>query len=173
MSINRDVIIAICLLVICGVLMIASFDIREPDYGQLSPATWPRTLVVILSVLSLIYLVQSIRRTARPSDAIDDSDVDSNSESSPSLAQPIEFFRYWQNVFWCFSLFAIYLITMPWLGMLVGATLFVFLLLNCLGGWSPRLLLLHATIAIVVIGGMWSLFTYGLGVLLPSGELFS
>lgn len=167
MSINRDVVIAIFLLVICGVLMVASFDIREPDYGQLSPATWPRTLVVILSVLSLIYLVQSLRRPP-------DSDPQSEQAgSSPPLTQPVEFLRYWQNVVWCFALFALYLLTMPWLGMLVGASLFVFLLLNCLGGWTPRLLLLHAIIALVVIGGMWSLFTFGLGVLLPSGELFS
>ena len=51
--------------------------------------------------------------------------------------------------------------------------LFVFLLLNALGGWSPRLLLVHAAIAVVSVGGVWSVFNYGLGVLLPAGELFN
>jgi len=149
--------------------MMASFDIREPDYGQLSPATWPRTLVVLLSVLSLIYLVQSVRKGAsQQSDHVERGD----SESSPSISSPGEFLAYWRNVIWCFTLFALYLLTMPWLGMLVGGVLFVFLLLNALGGWHPRLLGLHALIALVVIGGMWSLFTFGLGVLLPTGSLF-
>ncbi len=56
--------------------------------------------------------------------------------------------------------------------MLIGALAFVFLLLNALGGWHPRKLLLHAVIAVVTVGGMWSLFTYALGVLLPTGSLF-
>ena len=59
--VNRDTVAAILLLVGCGVLLVASFDIREPDYGQLSPATWPRAVVGVLTLLSLIYLVQSIR----------------------------------------------------------------------------------------------------------------
>ena len=40
MTLNRDSIVAIVLLCACGGLAVASFDIREPDYGQLSPATW-------------------------------------------------------------------------------------------------------------------------------------
>jgi len=60
--INRDTLVAIFLLVVCGVFLTASFDIREPDYGQLNPATWPRTIIGVLTLLSLIYLVQSIRK---------------------------------------------------------------------------------------------------------------
>ncbi|MFQ5566953.1 MAG: tripartite tricarboxylate transporter TctB family protein [Paracoccaceae bacterium] len=148
------------LLVGCGVLIDATFDIREPDYGQLSPAAWPRTVVGVLTFLSLIYLAQSIRQGV--------------------LAQPVEKTRrslgewiaHWRNVFWVFALFLAYLVTLPWLGMLVGGLAFVFLLLNALGGWSPRRLALHAAIAGVSVGGMWSVFTFGLGVLLPRGELF-
>jgi hypothetical protein len=161
---NRDTILASLLLVGCGVLMSATFEIREPDYGQLSPATWPRVIVAILALLSLIYLVQSVRHgpdTGAPIGGV---------ERSPGIAG---FFGYWRNVFICFTLFFAYLYTLPWLGMLVGGMLFVFFLLNALGGWSPRLLITHALIALVSVGGMWTLFTYGLGVLLPGGELFS
>ena len=83
-----------------------------------------------------------------------------------------EWIAYWRNVFWVFALFLAYLLTMPWLGMLVGGLAFVFLLLNALGGWSPDKLALHAAIAAISVGGMWSIFTFGLGVLLPRGELF-
>ena len=40
--VNRDTLVAIFLLVICGVFLVASFEIREPDYGQLSPAALAR-----------------------------------------------------------------------------------------------------------------------------------
>jgi predicted membrane-bound spermidine synthase len=56
----------------------------------------------------------------------------------------------------------------PYLGMLVGGMLFVFLLLSALGGWRP--ILLHAAIALISVGGMWTLFTFALRVILPRGE---
>ena len=36
---NRDAVIAMVLLVFCGVFFWASFDIRQPDYGVLLPST--------------------------------------------------------------------------------------------------------------------------------------
>ena len=164
--VNRDTVFAILLLVGCGVLLNASFDIREPDYGQLSPAAWPRTVVGVLALLSLIYLFQSIRRSLPE----EPEGSEGTAETAPrGLGQ---WFAYWRNVFWVFALFFAYLLALPWLGMLVGGIAFVFLLLNALGGWSPGKLAQHAAIAGVSVGGMWSIFTFGLGVLLPRGELF-
>ena len=164
--VNRDTVFAILLLVGCGVLLNASLDIREPDYGQLSPAAWPRTVVGVLALLSLIYLFQSIRR-GLPEEP---ERSEGTAETAPrGLGQWI---AYWRNVFWVFALFLAYLLALPWLGMLVGGLAFVFLLLNALGGWSPDKLALHAVIAVVSVGGMWSIFTFGLGVLLPRGDLF-
>ncbi len=164
--VNRDTVFAILLLVGCGVLLNASLDIREPDYGQLSPAAWPRTVVGVLALLSLIYLFQSIRRSLPE----EPEGSEGTAETAPrGLGQWI---AYWRNVFWVFALFLAYLLALPWLGMLVGGLAFVFLLLNALGGWSPDKLALHAVIAAVSVGGMWSVFTFGLGVLLPRGELF-
>ena len=158
--VNRDTVVAILPLVGCGVLLIASFDIREPDYGQLSPATWPRVIVGVITLLSLIYLVQSIRRGVPE-------------EPAEKVTRGLgEWIAHWRNVFFVFALFLAYLVALPWLGMLVGGVAFVFLLLNALGGWSPDRLALHAAIAVVSVGGMWSVFTFGLGVLLPRGELF-
>ena len=78
---------------------------------------------------------------------------------------------HWRNVIWCFVLFFAYLATLPVLGMLIGGVLFVFLLLNVLGGWQWRKLALHAVVALLSIGSMWSLFTFGLGVILPPGVI--
>lgn len=157
MHLNRDTIVAIVLLLICGVFAQQSFEIREPGYGQMSPAAWPRLIVAILTFLSAIYLVQSLRQGP-----------DAPTEGPRGIAA---FVSHWRNVLWCFALFLAYLLSMPVLGMLIGGTLFVFLLLNALGGWSVRLMALHAVIALVTIGGMWSLFTFGLKVFLPPGTL--
>jgi hypothetical protein len=163
MRLNRDTIVAIALLVICGVFWQQSFEIRDPGYpGQLSPAAWPRAVLGALSFLCLIYLVQSLRQGP---------DAPADDAPSGSGGAVIGFVSHWRNVLWCFVLFLAYLLVMPWLGMLIAGTLFVFLLLCALGGWSARLLALHAAIALCTMGGMWMLFTYGLNVFLPAGSL--
>ncbi|HAD36228.1 MAG TPA: tripartite tricarboxylate transporter TctB family protein [Gammaproteobacteria bacterium] len=159
---NRDTVIAIILMVFCGIFFWASFSIREPDYGVLPPSAWPRVVLVALSVLTVLYFVQSIRRT-RTFD-------DSSSTAGKGLKH---WFSIWQNPIWCFVLFFGYVASLPVLGMLIGGVTFVFLLQCVLGGWSPRNLVVHALVALATVGGMWCIFTFGLGVLLPPGEIFN
>ncbi|MEM1382919.1 MAG: tripartite tricarboxylate transporter TctB family protein [Pseudomonadota bacterium] len=156
MTLNRDSLIAIALLLICGGLMVASFDIREPDYGQLSPAAWPRAIVAIIAVLSGLYLVQSLRQGP------DVPDPDAPRGAAALLS-------HWRNVVWVFVLFLAYLLAIPQVGMLVGGVIFVFALLTAIGGFARTPL--HIVIAFVTIGGVWLLFTQGLGVILPRGAL--
>ena len=158
-SVNRDTIVAIALLVACGGLYMATLEIREPDYGQLSPATWPRLIIGIVTLLSTIYLVQSVR--------LGPTADDEKTEWSGFAA----FFAQWRNVLSVFALFLGYLIILPWVGMLLGGATFVFLLLTVLGPFSSRDVVIHFIIALLTVGGMWLLFTYGLGVILPRGEL--
>jgi len=159
---NRDTVIAIILMVFCGIFFWASFSIREPDYGVLPPSAWPRVVLVALSVLTVLYFIQSIRRT-RTFD-------DSSSTAGKGLKH---WFSIWQNPIWCFVLFFGYVASLPVLGMLIGGVTFVFLLQCVLGGWSPRNLVVHALVALATVGGMWCIFTFGLGVLLPPGEIFN
>lgn len=154
MTLNRDAIAAIILLLVCGGLAYASLDIREPNYGQLSPAAWPRVLVGVMTVLSVIFLIQSL---GKGPDA-------PNPDAPKGLAA---YLSYWRNVIWCFALFGAYLLAIPYVGILLGGMAFVFLLLSALGGL--RASALHAVIALVTVGGMWSLFTFALRVHLPRG----
>lgn len=172
---SKDTLLAIFLLLVSGVLLIASFDIREPDYGQLSPAAWPRAVVVALGVLSLLYLVQSLTGAGAGTPArVDLPESDDTSGSRKIEVGPAGvsgFFAYWRNVIWCFLLFLGYLLALPYVGMLIGGVTFAFLLMSALGGWAPRQLALHAVIALVAVGGMWTLFTFGLKVPLPPGMI--
>ena len=67
---NRDSIVAIFLLLFCGVFIWASFDIRTPDYGVLKPSTWPQVILGVMTLLCLIYLVQSVK-AGPDEDAVD------------------------------------------------------------------------------------------------------
>lgn len=156
---NRDVYIAILLLLLCGAFFAVSFDIRKIDYGILTAAAWPRIILVALTVLSLIYLVQSLRRGA-PTDGT----------KSFSIKGVIDKYR---NPLWCYALFLLFLLTLEYLGMLIGGVLFVFCLLTVIGGASKRNLISHALIAVIMVGAMWALFTFGLGVIFPQGEIFT
>ncbi len=165
---NRDAVIAIVLLMACGVLFWATFDIRVPDYGQLKPSTWPRVILGALTLLSVIYLVQSLRQGPAATDSAGED------REGPARAPGlIGWIAYWRNPLWCFGLFFLYLVTLPVLGSLIGGVAFVFTLMGVLGGWSPRHLVQHTALALISVGGMWSIFTYGLGVILPPGEIFS
>ena len=165
---NRDAVIAIVLLMACGILFWSTFSIRVPDYGQLKPSTWPQTVLVVLAVLCIIYLIQSLRMGEAPKDEYDDY-----GDGAPRRPGLVGWIAHWRNPFWCFGLFFVYLATLPYLGSLIGGLAFVFTLMGVLGGWQPKRLVLHAAVALGTVGGMWSIFTYGLGVILPQGEIFS
>jgi putative tricarboxylic transport membrane protein len=156
MSLNRDSIVALCLIMASGGLMLASFEIREPDYGVLSPAAWPRLVIIILGGLSVGYFLQSLR-------------LPKEVTSKKPHKTFIEFILYWRNVLAVFSVFALYLFVLPYVGMLIGNILFSFILLTVLGGWRP--ILLHLGLALGTSGGMWLLFVFLLEVSLPRGYL--
>ena len=151
-GLNRDTIIAIFLLIVCGVFFYNTIGIKAfPE--QMSPALWPRLILSVLTVLVLIYLFQSIM-----------------------AANPVKvshggfkgWLQHYQNPIWCFACFFIFLLLMPYLGMLISGVLFVFVLMTILGERTPRSIAINLVSAIFMVGGMWLLFTQALGVILPT-----
>ena len=147
---NRDTVVAIILMVFCGIFFWASFSIREPDYGVLPPSAWPRVVLIVLSVLSLLYFIQSIRSPK----AVD---------NSPSTIEKgfKGWFLMWQNPIWCFVLFFGYVASLPVLGMLIGGIAFVFLLFVCSAAGPSAILLFMRSSQVFPLGVC--------GVFLPLG----
>jgi putative tricarboxylic transport membrane protein len=158
--INRDVIAALFLVALTSVFFAASFTIRVTSYGTVGSDVWPRAILVGLGALCVLYLVNSLRGL-----------YDTGDERAASGGLAGWFARY-RNALWCFAMYALFLITLPYLGVLVGGILFVFIVLNLMGGWRPARLAVHGAIAVGSMGVMWSIFTFGLRVILPEGELF-
>ncbi len=156
---HTDTLIAIFLLLFCGVFLAASFTIRETSYASLGAEVWPRVVLVFLTLLSLGFLLQSLRPDRR--------------EDTPARRDLRQWLAAHTNAFWCFCWFGLFLTTLPYLGMLVGGILFVYATLTSLGRRDLRSHMVHAAIAVISVAAMWALFTYGLNVFLPEGTLIS
>lgn len=158
MNINKDTIVAIFLLLFCGIMINNSFEIEDPGYQGMKASFWPTVILCLLSIMCLVMLIKSVvYKTDNNLDAID--------ENTSNI-----FFKF-KNALICFFMFVLFLTFLDYLGMLIGGILFVFGLLTFLGGTSPKKLFNHFIISIITIGIMWSIFTFGLKVILPEGEL--
>ncbi|MBL4667412.1 MAG: tripartite tricarboxylate transporter TctB family protein [Sneathiella sp.] len=163
---KTSTIVAAVLLTFCAVMIGASYDIRDLGFDGLPANAWPRFIIVALAIVSLIYLIQSIftwRKEAK-------EQQNQPSELAPKLPLSSRLSKF-KNPLWCFILFGAFLGTLDFLGMLIGGILFTFTLLSILGGWEPRKLMMHACVSVISIGFMWSVFTFGLRVFLPQGEI--
>lgn len=118
---------------------------------------WPRFILIVLFLLLAIYLFKSL---IKPS---------ANDLRDRPLKLWIEMYR---NPLWCFGMFFLFLVSLPYLGMLISGILFVFITQTIIGSRDQRSLMLHALVAIGAVGGMWALFRFGLGVVMPAGSLF-
>ena len=158
MNINKDTIVAIFLLLFCGIMINNSFEIEDPGYQGMKASFWPTVILYLLSVMCLVMLIKSVvYKTDNNLDAIDEN--------------TFNIFLKFKNALICFFMFVLFLTFLDYLGMLIGGILFVFGLLTLLGGSSPKKLFNHFIISIITIGIMWSIFTFGLKVILPEGEL--
>jgi putative tricarboxylic transport membrane protein len=154
---NRDTVTAVLLLLFCGLLFRQTFFVRKVPFSIMGSEVWPRVILTALFVLLLIYLFKSL--ITPPKNTI---------EKRP-LKVWLEMYR---NPLWCFAMFFLFLIILPYLGMLLSGILFVFITQSIIGSRDKRSLLLHALIALGAVGGMWSVFRFGLGVVMPTGSLF-
>jgi len=154
---NRDTVTAVLLLLFCGLLFQQTFFVRKVPFSIMGSEVWPRVILTALFVLLLIYLFKSL--ITPPKDTI---------EKRP-LKVWLDMYR---NPLWCFGMFFLFLISLPYLGMLISGILFVFITQTIIGSRDKRSLLLHALVAAGAVGGMWAVFRFGLGVVMPAGSLF-
>jgi hypothetical protein len=155
-AINRDTAVAIFLLLLCGVLYAASYEIEQTSYATIGADVWPRLIIALLFVLSLVYLFQSIGKGP-----------------GKKVEHKAGFLSRYRNAIMLYGLFLGFLFTLDILGMLLGGIAFVFLALTVIGEPTPRNVAIHAGVAVVSVGAMWAIFTFGLRVILPEGVVLS
>ncbi len=158
MNIKKDTIVAIFLLLFCGIMINSSFDIEDPGYQGMKASFWPTIVLCLLSIMCLVMLIKSMVTGA-------ENNLNSNDTNLTNV-----FFKF-KNASICFLMFVFFLAFLDYLGMLIGGVLFVFGLLTMLGGFELKKIINHFIISIITIGIMWSIFTFGLKVILPEGEI--
>ena len=158
MNIKKDTIVAISLLLFCGIMINSSFDIEDPGYQGMKASFWPTIVLCLLSIMCLVMLIKSVVTEA-------ENNLNSNDTNLTNI-----FFKF-KNASICFLMFVLFLAFLDYLGMLIGGVLFVFGLLTMLGGFELKKIINHFIISIITIGIMWSIFTFGLKVILPEGEI--
>lgn len=154
---NRDTITAVLLLLFCGMLYQQTFFVRKVPFSIMGSEVWPRVILTALFILLLIYLFKSL--ITPPKEVIE----------KRSLKVWLDMYR---NPLWCFGMFFLFLISLPYLGMLISGILFVFITQTIIGSRDKRSLILHALVSLGAVGGMWAVFRFGLGVVMPAGSLF-
>ena len=60
MNINKDTIVAIFLLLFCGIMINNSFEIEDPGYQGMKASFWPTVILYLLSVMCLVMLIKSV-----------------------------------------------------------------------------------------------------------------
>ena len=158
MNIKKDTIVAISLLLFCGIMINSSFDIEDPGYQGMKASFWPTIVLCLLSIMCLVMLIKSVVTEA-------ENNLNSNDTNLTNV------FLKFKNASICFLMFVLFLAFLDYLGMLIGGVLFVFGLLTMLGGFELKKIINHFIISIITIGIMWSIFTFGLKVILPEGEI--
>ena len=154
---KSDIIIAIFLLCFSGIMINDASNIRDLGFEGMKADAWPRVVLWLLVVMSSIMLGKSYIQLKT------EGHKDNNTFK-------VNFSKF-KNAFICFGMFLFFLSTLDYLGMLLGGIAFVFGLLTFLGGFSLNLIIKHLTISVLSIGFMWMVFTFGLRVMLPEGEI--
>ena len=60
MNIKKDTIVAIFLLLFCGIMINSSFDIEDPGYQGMKASFWPTIVLCLLSIMCLVMLIKSV-----------------------------------------------------------------------------------------------------------------
>lgn len=152
---NRDTVVAAVLLIAGGVLFWDTFQWRRTPFSTMASSVWPRFVLIVFFALCFVYFVRSLRE-------------DAAGEAKGGLRGWVAYYR---NPLWCFGLFLLFLVSIPYVGMLIAGVLFVWAVQAAVGDRAMRAQWRHVAIAIASVGFMWLIFTYAIGVILPEGRL--
>ena len=154
---NRDTMVSIAILLLMAFFFAATFTIPDPSYDSMKPGVWPRVVIGFTVFWAIVYLVQAL--------------ADTESPRVGTSGGVRAFFSKYRNPLVSFLIFGVFVAVLPYLGILIAGSLFVFSVLSFIGSRRPVMLAFHGAIAITTVVGLWAVFTFLLGVMLPEGNV--
>lgn len=139
-------------------LFIQAGDLPSSMWEPLGAGSFPRLILGALVVFNLAIMVQSmmaLRGTDRA-----------------TSAGAREWFLQRRLAFATLAAFAIYALSMPWIGFAIASLLFLLAVQFILGARRGRRLLIAAIIAAIFGLGLYALFSHVFLISLPSGRLW-
>jgi len=149
-----NIILAAFLLGLSALLFMQTFKVENFPGTRFGAEVWPRAIIICLSLLSLVLLLQSLKKSNTRMSAV-------------AVKELFERESIALSVFACFFCF---LWLVPNLGAYPAGGLFVFALLTVLGAKTKRSVLLHLCIAVGASVVLWLLFSQVLKVIAPAGR---
>nr|WP_163500957.1 tripartite tricarboxylate transporter TctB family protein [Halomonas socia] len=155
LTLTKDRTLALALLLIISVMWVESGNIRPPTSWQpYGSALFPRILLVVIGLLSLLILARSLLSGA------------------PARTQPRRSFTEWlahnRTVFSLFALFGLYAALLPVLGYIVATLAFLIGSLGLLLGIdSRRKWFINLAVSCTLVPLVYAIFRFGLNVWLP------
>ena len=155
LTLTKDRALALVLLLIVAVMWIESGNIRPPTSWQpYGSALFPRILLVVTGLLSLLILVRSL--------------VVGPAERSTARRSFGEWLAHNSKVFALFALFGLYAALLPILGYIVATLAFLVTSLGLLLGIdSRRKWIINLAVSFTLVPLVFVIFRYGLNVWLP------
>jgi hypothetical protein len=153
-----DRVTALVLLVIAGGWIYLANQIPFPTFARvskLSPGDYPMGVAILLAALAIILFIQTFKGRDRE---------EKNGPQEEGGRNP----KAVQHLLAGFVLFLGYVISVPFLGVVIASPLFVFLFIWFIGRYS---LLLTIPIAMGIPATLWIIFAWWLSVPVPKGPL--
>lgn len=142
--------LALVLLAISVFWTVTSLRLPFPEFSRVSkmgPGHYPAAVGILMGLLALLLLVGSFRGASPPEDA--------DKEEGPGRLLLLGF-----------AMFAVYVLAVPLAGFLLSSVVFIFLMVNRLGGFRW---LASGVIAAAITVFLWLIFVHWLMVPMPTG----
>jgi putative tricarboxylic transport membrane protein len=152
---TKDRALSLALVLFIGVMFAETFNFPEKsDWQMYSPALYPRIILSIIGILTVILCFRSFKPTIKQT--ADHKDRKQNSR------------RAYGKIVWLFVFFGIYVILLQQLGFIIATILYLLCSQAILMGIrKPKAVILNSSVSLVATFTVYFIFTNVLQVWLP------
>ncbi len=158
-------------LVFFAFMLFESWELRAfGRAGEVGSAFWPMAALVILTILSLVWLIKNLRKAVPGKEPGDGASKEKEEAKSGQWGAR-------RKIGLCLATLLLYIVIMPWIGFVLSTTLFVFAFMMALEEKRPLVLILSPFLITAVATALFGTFIMmplpkGVGIFAEFSRLF-
>lgn len=160
---NRDIQSGILLLLVSGVMFVATLSFKKMTTTQIGPAFMPQVISILIALVSLAVIYEGYKKV-KAGKEVDSSIKNDDAEGTDKGVS-------YKPVIVSFILMAFYVVIMPVIGFLITTAVFMFIQMMVLSSKLERRWLLFAVVSVVSSVIIYYVFRNVFYIMLPSGLL--